>query len=215
MWSGLVPSPGGKKVDMKTIKALVAKDRKNKYRAYKTYLPETYCWGEVITSKRDALALLNQLFGKLPQKDYEIARKLLTFAMLQKEYTTKGGCPQINTPDQLVGQLRRGARIVTSVLPGEIDPIPKDCVARLAVKYKIEVVKVIGKPKLLYICLKKNEHLVPFIRKYHRMTVVADAIQGLAYGYGPIAVANFCLTNLSHFGMESYIGVKLGLRKEK
>lgn len=161
-----------------------------------TYLPETYCWVDVIQDKKTAVMFLLQLLMHLPKEDYPTARRILEFAMKQKTYSKVG----INKSETLVDQLRKGTRLATSVWPSEIDPVPMDMSSGLCWTYGTRLAKQTGEKKLVYVTLRENADLIPFLRRnFHTRGAIRDAVEGLAYGFGPVAVANFCLTVLSNY----------------
>jgi hypothetical protein len=180
---------------MRKFKRLIQEDKLNSKHAYKTYLPHCTCWAYTVQDKPTALRILQELFNNIEKSDMEIARELLQFAMTQKKYTKPS---ETYTNAQLVNQLRKGHRLFTNSnfwFPDNMKISP-----RWEFGY-------IGNPHIspqnandhtrTLIFLEANRRFAGLCARYrerYHQIIFSHAINGLGFGFGPIATANFVLS---------------------
>ncbi len=162
---------------MRKFKRLIQEDKLNSKHAYKTYLPHCTCWAYTVQDKPTALRILQELFNNIEKSDMEITRELLQFAMTQKKYTKPS---ETYTNAQLVNQLRKGHRLFTN----SDFRCPQDMKT-----YPCYEFSYIGD---LYFLETNRRFASLYDRHYH--TIFSHAINGLGFGFGPIATANFVLS---------------------
>jgi hypothetical protein len=207
-----VPSPGERKMTkIKDFQEEYKEDQHHKKKWYRTYLPRFVCWAETIQDKETALRYLTLQLNMQTDIPPPVYRRLLEFGMRQNKVTSPSGREKEKhySLRDLQKQLLTGRRLFTTINIF-VDKHPGEAALSEIEELDNRFYYVIhdwhhGKTRVrnVHLCLAENCDLVLWLldiggfqgkEKIKILRPLLDAFCGLGYGFGPVAVANFVLT---------------------